>query len=67
MNRIARKGSSGIRFQGVLDEVTSKKLRLVAANSGESVFALVSRVVKAYVDRKFNELTAELKELGESK
>lgn len=67
MNRTVKKDIPLTRLQCFVDEVTGKKLRFVAANSGESIAALVSRIVKNYTDRKFNEITAELKELGESK
>lgn len=65
MKKTSKKSSTEIRFTGFLDEASSRKLRLVAAYSDESVSALTSRVIKSYVDRKFAELMAELKELTE--
>lgn len=47
-----------------LDDIPYQKLKLLAVNSGTSASAFASNIVRAYVNRKFNDFKAEIEKLS---
>lgn len=49
-----------------LDDVPYQKLRLLAVNAGTSTSAFASNIVRAYINRKFNDFKAEIEKLSDT-